>query len=44
MVPKFEKTKGLDVEEVQILGSVVSGGRYGHFVILDAVLVGRCRF
>ena len=42
MAPKLEKPKGLDVEEMQILGSVISGGRYGHFVILAAVLVGRC--
>ena len=42
MVPKLETTRGLDVKEMQILGSVISGGRYGHFVILHAVLVGRC--
>ena len=42
MVPKLEKTTGLDVKEMQILDSVISGGRYGHFVILHTVLVGRC--
>ena len=42
MVPKLEKTRGLDVKEMQILGSVVASGRYGHFVVLHAVLVGRC--
>ena len=42
MVPKLEKTTGLDAKEMQILDSVISGGRYGHFVILHAVLVGSC--
>ena len=41
MVPKLEKTRGLDVKEMQILVSVISGGRYEHLVILHAVLVGR---
>ena len=41
MAPKLEKTRGLDVKEMQILVSVISGGRYEHLVILHAVLVGR---
>ena len=41
MVPKLEKTRGLDVKEMQILVSVISGGMYEHLVILHAVLVGR---
>ena len=40
MVPKLGKARGLDAKELQILGSVISGGRYGHRVILHAVLVG----
>ena len=41
MAPKLKKTRGLDVKEMQILVSVISGGRYEHLVILHAVLVGR---
>ena len=41
MVPKLEKARGLDVKGMQILVSVISGGRYEHLVILHAVLVGR---
>ena len=42
MAPKLGKARGLDAKELQILGSVISGGRYGLFVTLHAVLVGRC--
>ena len=42
MGPALGKTRGLDAKELQILGSVISGGRYGLFVTLHAVLVGRC--
>ena len=41
MVPKLGKARGLDAKELQILGSVISGGRYEHLEILHAVLVGR---
>ena len=41
MVPELGKTRGLDAKELQILGPVISGGRYGHCVILHAVLVVR---
>ena len=41
MTPKLEETRGLDVKEMQILVSVISGGRYELPVILHAVLAGR---
>ena len=41
MVPELGKTRGLDAKELQILGAVISGGRYGHCVILHAAVVGR---
>ena len=40
MAPKLGKARGLDAKELQILGSVISGGRYGLFVTLHEFWLG----